>query len=93
MPSIFKALASIVAWVLFILGLVGVVGGLLVGTWADAQWAIDFYQRRSFSILPDGDKLFVVGINPPLQVFIGLGLSVGSLILSVCVMKLRHLLE
>lgn len=30
---------------------------LLVGTWADAQWAIDFYQRRSFSILPDGDKL------------------------------------
>jgi hypothetical protein len=73
MPSIFKALASIVAWVLFILGLVGVVGGLLIPTLSG--------------------QLFVVGINPPLQVFIGLGLSVGTLILSVCVMKLRHLLE
>jgi len=30
---------------------------LLVGTWADAYWAIDFYQRRGFSLLPDKDEL------------------------------------
>jgi len=30
---------------------------LLVGTWADARWAIDFYQRHGFSLLPDKDKL------------------------------------
>ncbi len=30
---------------------------LLVGTWADAYWAIDFYQKRDFSLLPDKDEL------------------------------------
>ncbi len=30
---------------------------LLVGTWADARWAIDFYERRGFNLLPDKDKL------------------------------------
>ena len=30
---------------------------LLVGTWADAQWAIDFYQKRGFVLLPDKDEL------------------------------------
>ncbi len=30
---------------------------LLVGTWADARWAIDFYKRRGFNLLPDKDKL------------------------------------
>jgi len=30
---------------------------LLVGTWADARWAIDFYQRHGFSLLPDKDEL------------------------------------
>ena len=30
---------------------------LLVGTWADARWAIDFYQKHGFSLLPDKDKL------------------------------------
>jgi len=30
---------------------------LLVGTWADAYWAIDFYKRRGFNLLPDKDKL------------------------------------
>ncbi len=30
---------------------------LLVGTWADAHWAIDFYQRRGFNLLPDKDEL------------------------------------
>jgi len=30
---------------------------LLVGTWADASWAIAFYQRHGFRLLPDGDRL------------------------------------
>ncbi len=30
---------------------------LLVGTWVDAQWAIEFYERRGFSLLPDKDEL------------------------------------
>ncbi len=30
---------------------------LLVGTWAAARWAIDFYQRHGFSLLPDKDEL------------------------------------
>ena len=30
---------------------------LLVGTWADAHWAIDFYQKHGFELLPDKDEL------------------------------------
>ncbi len=30
---------------------------LLVGMWADAAWAVRFYQRHGFSLLPDGDQL------------------------------------
>jgi GNAT superfamily N-acetyltransferase len=30
---------------------------LLVGTWAAASWAIAFYQRHGFRLLPDGDLL------------------------------------
>jgi len=30
---------------------------LLVGTWADAWWAIDFYQKHGFSLLSNKDKL------------------------------------
>ena len=30
---------------------------LLVGTWADASWAIDFYQKHGFVLLPDKDEL------------------------------------
>ena len=30
---------------------------LLVGMWADAAWAIRFYQKHGFSLLPDGDRL------------------------------------
>ena len=30
---------------------------LLVGTWADARWAIDFYRKRDFSLLHDKDEL------------------------------------
>ncbi|MBI4304073.1 MAG: GNAT family N-acetyltransferase [Chloroflexi bacterium] len=30
---------------------------LLVGTWADAHWAIDFYKWHGFTLLPDKDEL------------------------------------
>ncbi|MFC1980346.1 GNAT family N-acetyltransferase [Chloroflexota bacterium] len=30
---------------------------LLVGTWADAHWAISFYRKHGFSFLPDKDEL------------------------------------
>jgi GNAT superfamily N-acetyltransferase len=30
---------------------------LLVGTWADAKWAIAFYQKHGFSLLPNKDEL------------------------------------
>ena len=30
---------------------------LLVGTWADAYWAIGFYRKHGFNILPDKDEL------------------------------------
>ncbi len=30
---------------------------LLVGMWADAAWAVRFYERHGFTLLPDGDQL------------------------------------
>ncbi len=30
---------------------------LLVGTWADATWAVDFYKKHGFRPLPDKDEL------------------------------------
>jgi len=30
---------------------------LLVGTWADASWAIEFYQKHGFKLLPNKDDL------------------------------------
>jgi hypothetical protein len=30
---------------------------LLVGTWADATWAIDFYRKQDFELMPDKDEL------------------------------------
>jgi GNAT superfamily N-acetyltransferase len=29
---------------------------ILIGTWADASWAIDFYRRNGFTVVPDADK-------------------------------------
>lgn len=29
---------------------------VLIGTWADATWAIDFYRRNGFTLLPDDEK-------------------------------------
>lgn len=33
---------------------------LLVGTWADATWAIDFYQKQDFKLMPDKDELLMI---------------------------------
>ncbi len=33
---------------------------LLVGTWADAHWAISFYKKHGFILLPDKDELLKV---------------------------------
>jgi len=30
---------------------------LLVGTWADARWAITFYKKHGFKLMPDKDEL------------------------------------
>jgi GNAT superfamily N-acetyltransferase len=30
---------------------------LLVGTWADAAWAIQFYQKHGFTLMPNKDEL------------------------------------
>ena len=38
---------------------------LLVGTWADARWAIDFYQKHGFGIMPDKDRLLSIYWNIP----------------------------
>src|SRR5687768_13555076 len=29
---------------------------ILIGTWASASWAIEFYQRNGFTVVPAGDK-------------------------------------
>jgi len=31
-------------------------GTLLVGTWADARWAIRFYERHGFQLVPEAEK-------------------------------------
>jgi len=31
-------------------------GRLLVGTWADARWAIRFYERHGYRLVPDPDR-------------------------------------
>ena len=30
---------------------------VLIGTWAAASWAIDFYRRNGFTLLPESDKV------------------------------------
>jgi GNAT superfamily N-acetyltransferase len=38
---------------------------LLVGTWADATWAIEFYEKRGFKPMPDKDGLLMSYWNIP----------------------------
>jgi GNAT superfamily N-acetyltransferase len=54
---------------------------LLVGTWADAYWAIDFYQRHGFSLLPDKDELLKTYWNIPqrqIETSVVLGVELGK---------------
>lgn len=42
---------------------------LLVGTWADAWWAIEFYKKRGFTLRPDKDRLLEAYWDiPPRQI-------------------------
>lgn len=38
---------------------------LLVGTWADAVWAIQFYQKHGFQLMPEKDELLRKYWNVP----------------------------
>jgi GNAT superfamily N-acetyltransferase len=38
---------------------------LLVGTWADAIWAIQFYQKHGFKLMPEKDELLRKYWNVP----------------------------
>ena len=66
MPQIFKALATITAWVLFVFGFLALLGGF----------------GRIIGGSPDLDLMHAY-----------FGYGVGSLFLSVVVMKLRQMLE
>jgi len=72
MPPIFKALASITVWGLFILGWL-----LLLGTNIGSAMAGAFFGAEP----------------PPLATYLGNGVGVVSVTLSVVVMKLRQMLE
>jgi GNAT superfamily N-acetyltransferase len=53
---------------------------LLVGTWADATWAIDFYEKRGFRLLPDKDELLKTywDISPrQIETSVVLGIEMG----------------
>ena len=53
---------------------------LLVGTWADAHWAITFYQKHGFSLQPDKDELLRTYWNIPqrqIETSVVLGMEVG----------------
>jgi hypothetical protein len=73
MPQIFKALASITAWTLFILGSLTLVIGVI--------------------IMPAIGGVLFAGTAPPLIFWVAFASAVATLILSVCAMKLRHMLE
>ena len=53
---------------------------LLVGTWADASWAITFYKKHGFSLLPDSDELLKTYWDIPqrqIETSVVLGMEVG----------------
>jgi len=75
MPSIFKALASITAWALFISGWLQLLGGAY-------GYFYSYYITGSVGVLPVSTRILAVW-----------GLGTGSLILSVCAMKLRQMLD
>jgi GNAT superfamily N-acetyltransferase len=53
---------------------------LLVGTWADATWAIDFYKKQGFELMPDKDELLKTYWDIPqrqIETSVVLGVEVG----------------
>ncbi|MFC2060555.1 GNAT family N-acetyltransferase [Chloroflexota bacterium] len=53
---------------------------LLVGTWADASWAIALYQKHGFSLLADKDELLKTYWDIPqrqIETSVVLGMEVG----------------
>ena len=70
MPPIFKALASITVWVLFIWGCITIL-----------STTVCYYIQTG------------IGNPPTLAEFMGWGVGTAELTLSVCVMKLRQMLE
>ena len=53
---------------------------LLVGTWADAYWAIDFYQKHGFKMMADKDELLATYWDIPqrqIETSVVLGMKVG----------------
>ena len=54
---------------------------LLVGTWADAYWAIDFYQKRGFTLLPDKNELLKTYWDIPqrqIETSVVLGMNISN---------------
>ena len=54
---------------------------LLVGTWADARWAIAFYRKHGFKPMPDKDKLLKTYWDIPqrqIETSVVLGMSIKS---------------
>lgn len=54
---------------------------LLVGTWADAYWAINFYQKHGFTLLPNKDELLRTYWDIPqrqIETSVVLGIEIGS---------------
>ena len=53
---------------------------LLVGTWAEACWAVQFYQKHDFSLLPDKDELLKNYWDVPqrqIETSVVLGIDIG----------------
>ncbi|MGD9118170.1 MAG: GNAT family N-acetyltransferase [Dehalococcoidia bacterium] len=53
---------------------------LMVGTWADATWAIDFYKKHGFELMPDKDELLKTYWDIPqrqIETSVVLGVEVG----------------
>ena len=53
---------------------------LLVGTWSAADWAISFYKKHGFRMMPDKDKLLATYWDIPrrqIETSVVLGIEVG----------------
>lgn len=54
---------------------------LLVGTWASAHWAIAFYQKHGFSLLPNKDELLKIYWDIPkrqIETSLVMGISINK---------------